>query len=96
MVISFSDVDKLLQTQQTWGWRLQNVSRKLVVTLLENLIKIFSKCSPLHIFWFYDIPKPIVVLYFGYFTQDTVREDGYLLKILLAACKKAIYYKEVV
>ncbi len=39
----------------------------------------------------YDVPKLFVVLYFGYFTGKTaIREDRFLFKILLAACKKGI------
>ena len=63
---------------------------------------IFWNCPKIDSYWdtiwsvikkilHYEIPKTSIVLYLGNLTQDnTQREDMYLMKVLLAASKKAI------
>lgn len=44
----------------------------------------------------YVVPKTCMLLYFGNRTGHVLKEDRYLLKILLVACKKKSDDKEVV
>uniref|UniRef100_A0A671XN45 Reverse transcriptase domain-containing protein n=1 Tax=Sparus aurata TaxID=8175 RepID=A0A671XN45_SPAAU len=86
----------LLASQPCWRkCGATNVDHSHVFWLCPKIIK-FWEDAHLNIVRIldYDISKSCVLLYFGNMTGNVVlKEDRYLLKILLAACKKAITRK---